>query len=392
MQLKGSTRGILLSIGFLFVVFLLWYFSAIVTYILISVVLSFMGKPLVRRLIKIKYKKIQIKKGFAALVTLLVMWVIFISFFSFIIPLLINELDTFSQINFTQVIDSIGDPIIKFVHSVNPNSAELENQSFFDIVSQKIGDKIDFSGLSDLVTILASALGELLIACFSVSFITFFFLKEENMFREIIILLVPTDLEVKVGHILDSISGLLRRYFIGLLLEIFMVMLLVTIGLTIVGIGFNHAVVIGLICGLLNVIPYLGPWMGAIIGVLIGASLNIDADFMSHTLPLLGFMILVFASVQVLDNILFQPLIYSSSVKAHPLEIFVVILAAGSMAGILGMILAIPVYTILRVIAKEFFDNMKIVKKLTENLDRQKEERNFLKRGSKGADKTNPAD
>jgi len=168
-------------------------------------------------------------------------------------------------------------------------------------------------------------------------------------------------------------------------------MLLVTVGLTIVGIGFNHAVVIGLFCGLLNVIPYLGPWMGAAIGVLIGASLNIDADFMSHTLPLLGFMVLVFASVQVIDNILFQPLIYSSSVKAHPLEIFVVILAAGSMAGILGMILAIPVYTILRVIAKEFFDNMKIVKKLTENLDQQKEERNFLKRGSKSADKTNPA-
>ena len=89
---------------------------------------------------------------------------------------------------------------------------------------------------------------------------------------------------------------------------------------------------------------------------------------MSHTLPLLGFMIIVFGSVQIIDNILFQPLIYSSSVKAHPLEIFLVILAAASLAGILGMILAIPVYTILRVIAKEFFDNMKIVKKLTENL------------------------
>lgn len=391
MQLKGSTRVILLSIGFLFVIFLLWYFSAIVTYILISVVLSFMGKPLVRRLIKIKYKKFAFKKGIAALATLIVMWVVFISFFSFIIPLLVNELDTFSQIDFTQVLDSVGDPLIKVARSINPNSAELENQSFFDIVSQKVGDKIDFSQLSDLVTIVASALGELLIACGSVSFITFFFLKEENMFREIIILLVPTDLELKVGHILDSISRLLRRYFIGLLLEVFMVMLLVTVGLTIVGIGFNHAVVIGLICGLLNVIPYLGPWMGAAIGIFIGASLNIDADFMSHTLPLLGFMALVFASVQVLDNILFQPLIYSSSVKAHPLEIFVVILAAGSMAGILGMILAIPVYTILRVIAKEFFDNMKIVKKLTENLDQQQEARNFLKRSNKNVDKINPA-
>jgi predicted PurR-regulated permease PerM len=147
-----------------------------------------------------------------------------------------------------------------------------------------------------------------------------------------------------------------------------MVMLLVTIGLSIVGIEFQHAVVIGLFCGMFNIIPYLGPWMGAAVGLLIGAALNMDADFMHHTLPRLGWMLLVFGTVQILDNILFQPIIYSSSVKAHPLEIFLVILAAGSLAGILGMILAIPVYTILRVIAKEFFDNMKIIKKLTENL------------------------
>ena len=188
------------------------------------------------------------------------------------------------------------------------------------------------------------------------------------MFHEVIILLVPTSYEIKVKHILDSISFLLRRYFVGLIFEVFMVMILVSLGLTIVGIEFSNAVVIGLFCGMFNVIPYLGPWMGAAVGLLIGAALNIDADFMSHTLPLLGFMIIVFGSVQIIDNILFQPLIYSSSVKAHPLEIFLVILAAASLAGILGMILAIPVYTILRVIAKEFFDNMKIVKKLTENL------------------------
>ena len=189
------------------------------------------------------------------------------------------------------------------------------------------------------------------------------------MFSEVIILLVPTNYETKVAHILDSIANLLRRYFIGLIFEVFMVMVLVTLGLTIVGLEFSQAVVIGLFCGMFNVIPYLGPWMGAAVGLLVGAALNIDADFMSHTLPLLGFMVLVFGSVQIIDNILFQPLIYSSSVKAHPLEIFLVIMAAGSLAGIVGMILAIPVYTILRVIAKEFFDNMKLVKKLTENLE-----------------------
>jgi predicted PurR-regulated permease PerM len=85
-------------------------------------------------------------------------------------------------------------------------------------------------------------------------------------------------------------------------------------------------------------------------------------------LPLLGLMLVVFISVQVIDNILFQPLIYASSVLAHPLEIFIVLLIAGSVAGILGMFLAIPAYTVIRVIAKEFFNNFKLVKRLTENI------------------------
>lgn len=379
-QLNNKTRGILLFAGFVFVVFLLWYFSSIVTYIIISVVLSFIGKPLVRWLVSIKFKKFRVPNGLAAFITLATLWVLFISFFRFIIPLLINELNTLSQIDFAQVLDSIGDPIIRFAQSFSRAPETLENQSFFDIVAENVGDKIDFSRLSNLVGFLAGTVGELLIGFFSVSFITFFFLKEEDMFRNMVMVLVPTNIESKVKHILDSISMLLRRYFIGLLFEVFMVMLLVTVGLSIVGIGFNHAVVIGLFCGILNVIPYLGPWMGATLGLLIGASLNINADFMSHTLPILGFMTLVFALVQIADNILFQPLIYSSSVKAHPLEIFLVILAAASLAGILGMILAIPVYTILRVIAKEFFDNLKIVKKLTENLDEDNLEKNSKKK------------
>ncbi len=380
LQLNNKTRGILLSIGFLFVAFLIWYFSAIVTYILISVVLAFVGKPIKHWLTRIHVKKIKIPNGAAALITLIAMWVIFISFFRFIIPLLVSELNTLSKVNFTQVLDSIGDPIIQFLQSYSHKPGTMENQSVFDIIAQNLGDKINFSQVSNWISVVASTIGEILIGFFSVSFITFFFLKEETLFRDMILLLVPTNIETKVNHVLDSISKLLRRYFIGLLFEIFMVMLLDTVGLTIVGIGFNHAVVIGLFCGLFNVIPYLGPWMGAAVGLLIGASLNIEADFMSHTLPLLGFMTLVFALVQVADNVLFQPLIYSSSVKAHPLEIFLVILAAGSMAGIVGMILAIPVYTILRVVAKEFFDNLKIVKKITENLDEDNSPKSFSRK------------
>ncbi len=370
-QLKGWTRNLLLIAGGIFLIFLIWYFSAIVTYILISVVLSFIGRPLVTWLSKVRYKNIRIPKGVAAFIALAAIWFVFISFFRFIIPLLVKELETLSEIDFEAFLNSIEEPLSRLMKLSGNEPLLVENKTFYEILVEQLTAKINFSQLPNVFAVVAGTIGELFIGFFSVSFITFFFLKEKSMVREAILLLVPTEMEQKVSHILDSISYLLRRYFVGIIFEVFMVMLLDTVGLTIVGLNFNHAVIIGLFCGLFNVIPYLGPWMGAILGLLIGAALNINADFMSYTLPLLGLMTIVFLSVQIIDNVLFQPLIYSSSVKAHPLEIFLVIIAAGSLAGVLGMFLAIPAYTIVRVIAKEFFVNMKLVRKLTENLEQQ---------------------
>ena len=83
---------------------------------------------------------------------------------------------------------------------------------------------------------------------------------------------------------------------------------------------------------------------------------------------MIGYMLIVFLSVQAIDNIIFQPVIFSNSVNAHPLEIFLVIMIAGSLGGVTGMIIAIPTYTIIRVFAKEFLYNFRIVKKLTEKM------------------------
>ncbi|MGD9931242.1 MAG: AI-2E family transporter [Mangrovibacterium sp.] len=367
-SIQGKTKTVLITAGILLAMFLIWYFSSIVTYILVAAVLSLIGRPLVRLVQQIRLGKFGVSRTLAAFITLVVMWVFAIGAIRFLIPLLISEFEQLSTVNPESIIAVLEGPL-KQLREFSGSENTDEKLTFLEIIKSHFGDKLNFSKLTDLVGFIAGAIGELFIAFFSVSFITFFFLKDENMFTETILLLVPTTYEEKVKKIMGSVYFLLKRYFTGLLAEVVMVGTLVTLGLTIVGIGFHHAVVIGLFCGLFNIIPYLGPWMGATIGLLIGMAISIQADFMSHTLPLLGFMLLVFIIVQVIDNIVFQPLIYSSSVKAHPLEIFLVILAAGSAAGILGMILAIPAYTILRVIAKEFLDNLKIVRKLTQNLN-----------------------
>jgi predicted PurR-regulated permease PerM len=160
------------------------------------------------------------------------------------------------------------------------------------------------------------------------------------------------------------VKNLLTRYFIGILIQSTCVMILIDIGMAIAGIEFQQALVMGLIVGILNVIPYVGPWLGFFVVVIMGIASHMTVGFV----PLIYFMTIVVGVTQLIDNLVFQPVIFSNSVRAHPLEIFIVILAAGFAAGIPGMILGIPAYTVLRVFAREFFYNFKAVKKITSSL------------------------
>ena len=211
-------------------------------------------------------------------------------------------------------------------------------------------------------------LGNILIAIFSISFITFFFLKDQHLFFESILMWVPDKYTDNFSRALNSIKKLLTRYFIGVLIQCTCIMVLIDIGMTIVGIDFQQALVMGLILGVLNVIPYVGPWIGLFIAIIMGVASHINEDFSAVVVPLVLYMIIVEAIVHLIDNILFQPVIFSNSVKAHPLEIFIVVLAAGFAAGVPGMILGIPTYTVLRVFAREFFYNFKPVQKITSGL------------------------
>ena len=166
---------------------------------------------------------------------------------------------------------------------------------------------------------------------------------------------------------MEDITEMLSRYFTGILIQISLITIFVSIGLSILGV--KNALLIAIFAALINVIPYLGPLIGAAFGVLITISSNLDLSFYSEMLPLIGKVVFVFGCMQMLDNFLLQPFIFSNSVKAHPLEIFLIILVGAQLAGIPGMILAIPTYTVVRVIAKIFLSKYRLVKKITEKMD-----------------------
>ncbi|MBI9054178.1 MAG: AI-2E family transporter [Bacteroidales bacterium] len=367
--MNKNIRYLIVVLGIAFVGFILWFFKSIVAYILISAVLSLIGRRIVNFLNKIQYKKFRIPNAISALITLALFWTIILLFFRVFIPLVATQASELSNIDADAVIENLSDPIEKIEGVFKKyNISSNGNQSMEQYLTDKFIELVNVSALSDFFSSIASVLGNIFIAAFSISFITFFFLKDKGLLYDGILLVVPDKYLENIKHILSSIKKLLTRYFTGIVIQVSGIIVLVSIGLIIVGVDFSNALVIGLVVGLMNVIPYIGPIIGAILGLILGLATNLDLNFYTELLPLLGFMSIVFIVVQVIDNILFQPLIYSSSVNAHPLEIFLVIMIAGSLFGITGMILAIPTYTILRVVAKEFFNNLKVVKKLTEKI------------------------
>ena len=368
--MSKNLRYILIGLGVILLALILWYFSSIVAYVIIAAVISLIGQPLVDLLDQIKIKKFHLPRSLSAAFTLVLIWVVVLGFFRIFIPLVANEAKELSSIDTEHIALGLEEPIEKLEGLVGDLPiAGTDSLSLQDYLIDKLTNVVNVSYIKDIFGFITGALGDLFIAIFSISFISFFFLKEEGLFSNAILTLTPSGTEVKMTHAMASIKKLLVRYFIGLLGEVCLIIVMVSLGLKwVAGLEFQTSLVIGLFAGLVNVIPYVGPILGAAFGIIMGIVTHFQLDFYTGLLPLMAYIGLVFLAVQLIDNILVQPYIYSSSVNAHPLEIFLVIMIAGSLAGITGMIVAIPVYTILRVVGKEFFSQLKIVDKLTRNI------------------------
>lgn len=357
-------RWIAAGAGLLVAGYLVWYFQAIVFYILIAAVLSLMGKPLVILLRRIRIRSWAVPQWLAAMATLAVMLVVIYALAVTLVPVVIDKIDQFSSFNIDQLTTALCDPISRveeYINSFLPDN----NFSIREYIHTQVSPLFAAANIGSSLASVTGWIVDLVIAVFSVSFITYFFLKDDRLFFEGVVILFPTKYEANIKRALDSATTLLIRYFIGICIEMFVKLVCITLPLYLIGLEFNTALVIGVISAVLNVIPYIGPLIGALSGCVIAMLSPVPGVSMGSVLFQ---MIVVFIIFQLIDNIILQPYIYSSSVKAHPLEIFIVILMAGYIAGVLGMLFAIPAYTVIRVFAKEFFNHFRVVQKLTEKI------------------------
>ena len=367
--MNATIRNILIFFGILLLLACAWFFRNIVVYILVSGVLSIMGRPLVDMFCRIRIKKWLFPRSLSAFLTLVIIWGIIVLFFVIFVPLVTTQINYFSSIDSEKIVQLVGDPINKVENLFRAFNKDITTElSIQDYIIGKVSGVLNINMIQNFLGSLLGILGNVLVAVFSITFITFFFLKDQKLFFESILMWVPDKYVDNVTRALYSIKRLLTRYFIGIVIQSTCIMILITIGMTIAGVDFQQALVMGLILGILNVIPYVGPWIGLFIAIIMGVASHINQDFATVVVPLITYMIIVEAITHLIDNVVFQPVIFSNSVKAHPLEIFVVVLASGFAAGVPGMIFGIPAYTVLRVFAREFFYNFKAVQKITSSL------------------------
>ena len=331
-------------------IFLAWRFYDIVIYIFIALMLSVLGSPLVRLLRKIKIKEWQMPQSAAAAVTLVVLIGIIYLFFRLFIPTVIHQFQTIVTIDPAVYISSIGAELNKIDLWLQQQGILTQDENILQICTEKI-KTLDIGTLfGDTVSLIST----FFIALFSILFITFFSLKDNKIIFTMIKKIIPLTYRSNFDHILEATKKQLMRYFSGIVIEMAAIGTLE--GLICYFLGVPNALLIGFIGGVLNVIPYVGTLFAILLGIIFATAGLLPA---APTEIAIGMTMLktviAFIAAKLLDDFVLQPFIYGKSVQAHPLEIFIVILVAGKLGGIVAMIFAVPAYSLCRIVIKEFF-------------------------------------
>ena len=348
-----------------------WYFRSVLIYVLLAFVVSLIGQPVMQLLKRIRIKGKSFPDAVLAVVTILIILLVLSLFVTQLVPIVMHITRDASLMNAQSIpYNSLLEQVNNWIISVFPTVGKDFN--LVTTVLEQIRSVVSLSNVSAVLGSVASAAVSAFVGLFAVVFISFFFIKDDKLFCKIISALVPDRIEESVEKTINDITHLLSRYFLGLTIEVAGVILLDFLGLWLIArIGADYAIGIAFIAGVLNVIPYVGPLLGEVIGVILCVVLKYGAGA-GLAVPIWAFALIVLAVMlltQLVDNFVYQPLIYSTSIKSSPLEIFIVLLMAGHIGGTVGLLIGIPVYTVVRVIAARFFYKHKVVRRLMPDIE-----------------------
>lgn len=182
------------------------------------------------------------------------------------------------------------------------------------------------------------------VGLFTLLFLVFFFLKDGRSLLSQVLELLPVRARSEAEAVIARISQRTGRYVLGQLVVMSVDGALTAIGLTLL--GLPYAVLLGVLVGLLAIIPLIGPILGALPGVLIGLSISWTTGLWAA---------LIYWGVQQIEGYLIYPFVTGRAVRLHPVWIILAFIAAGSLLGIVGMILAVPVAVTVAILLEELY-------------------------------------
>lgn len=386
---KNVLTGILIFIGIVLVCALgvaFWYIRVVFLYIIVAAILTMITRPLEKRLERVRIRKKKIPRSLRALSILLGIYLVIFAFIAIFIPVIADEANIISKIDSKQLATALQEPIADlentFAAFQPPDSVHVTGSNLQDsvvlqpdtgahalekYVQASASKLLNVAQVSSLANSLVSFVSQIFVAFFVISFFTFLFIKDGPVIFEILLLLIPPKHIKSVRNIISDTQLMLSKYFTGVLIDIIFVATFISSGMAILGV--RNALIIGIFAGVMNIIPYIGPLIGGAFAMIIAISTNLTMDFHDGLMPLLVKIFFVFLAMNLTDGFLVQPYIFSKRVRAHPIEIFTVILVAGSLVGIGGMIVAVPLYTMIRIMAREFMSKHRFVQRLTDELE-----------------------
>lgn len=330
--LERVVKSLLALAGVTVVGLLLYYYSTLLGYAIIAMIFSYILDPLVNRMQSAGMNRtLSITLTLSALILILV-WIS-----TNIIPIIANQMvELAAQLN-VQNIESITEQI---ENRLTQKFRFLPEGFLSDNLVNVLQNVFDVGEIPAALSNIIGIFTNIFYATLIIPFATFFFLKDGTKIRRDLLQIVPNKYFETTLSLIDKIESRLGLYLRSVLLQSFIVAFASYIALTIV--GLNNALSVGIAVGLANTIPYFGPIIGYILSIIVSI---IEVGNFALVLP----CILAILFVQMLDNIVLQPMIFSRSADMHPVSILFIIMIGAETAGILGMLVAIPLATVIKI-------------------------------------------
>ncbi|MDZ7718524.1 MAG: AI-2E family transporter [Balneolaceae bacterium] len=346
LTVEKVVKSILFAAGVLVVGLILYNYSSLAVYAIIALLFSYLLEPIVNRM-----QTAGMTRTIAIGITLATVFLIIIWISTSIIPIVANRMAILTRQLQSENLVIIAQQIetnLRTYFDFIPSGYFEENVTGF------IEDIFNFGRLSNVLGNVISIFTNLFAAFLVIPFATFFFLKDGAKIRRDLMKMVPNKYFETTLSLIDKIETRLGHYFRSVLLQCTLVGVASWLALSVA--GLNNAGTVGIIIGVANTIPYFGPVMGYLISILISI---IETGNFSLVIP----CILAVMFAQLLDNIVLQPLIFSKSADMHPVAILFIIMIGAQTAGILGMLVAIPIATIIKITVNQIiwsFNNYQV--------------------------------